>query len=127
MASGTNTLFFRKYEDIPANQRKYITYGRVVVYYLPQKEDPNRTRLAVGGDRIKYPGDVSTPTVALTTAKMVVNCTISTPLSRYMCCDLGHFYLGTPLARYEYIRLSISILPQQIIDDYNLIGIFHNG
>ena len=111
---------FRKYQDIPADRRKDVTYGRVVVDYRPQKEDPNRTRLTVGGDRIKYPGNVSTPTAALTTAKLVINSTISNPRPRYMCCDLGNFYLGTPLDCCEYIRLSINIFPQKIIDAYNL-------
>ena len=75
---------FRKYQDIPADRRKDVTYGQVVVDYRPQKEDPNRTRLTVGGDRIKYPGNVSTPTAALTTAKLVINSTISTPRAGYI-------------------------------------------
>ena len=32
-----------------------VTYIRICVNYLPQKKDPNRTRLRVGGDRIHYP------------------------------------------------------------------------
>ena len=44
-----------------------------------------------------------------------------------MCCDLGNFYLGTPLDRYEYIWLSIEIFPQKLIDAYNFLGIVHNG
>ena len=115
LSPGTNTLFFRKYQDIPADRRKDVTYGRVVVDYRPQKEDPHRTRLTVGGDRIKYPGNVSTPTTALTTTKLVINSTISTPRACCMCCDLGNFYLGTPLDRYEYIRLSINIFPQKLL------------
>ena len=43
LSPGTNTLFFRKYQDIPAGRRKDVTYGRVVVDYRMQKEDPNRT------------------------------------------------------------------------------------
>ena len=101
LASGTNTLFFRKYEDILAERRKDVAYGRVVVDYRPQKEDPNCTRLTVGGDRIKYPGCVSTPTAALTTAKHFIDSTISTPRARYMCGNLGKLYLGTPLDRYK--------------------------
>ena len=121
LAPGTNTLFFQKYQDIPADRRKDVTYGRVVVDYRPQKEDPNRTRFTAGGDHIKYPGNFSTPTATLTTVNLVINSTISTPRARYMCCDLNNFYLGTPLDRYEYIRLSIKILQQKIIDAYNLI------
>ena len=58
---------------------------------------------------------------------MVINSNISTPQSRYICCDLEKIYLRTSLDRYEYIRLSISILPQQIIDAYNLLGFLQNG
>ena len=119
--------FFRKYQDIPADRRKDVTYGRVVVDYRPQKEDPNCTRLTVGGNQIKYPGNVSTPTAAITTANLAINSTISTLRAHYMCCDLGNFYLGTPLDRYEYIRLSTNISPQKIIDAYNLLGLVQNG
>ena len=119
-------LVFRKYQDIPADRRKDVTYGRVVVDYRPQNEDPNRTQLTVGGDQIKYPGNVSTPTAALTIAKLVINSTISTPRARYMCCDLDNFYLGTPLDRYEYIRLSIKIFPQKVMHAYNLLGLVQN-
>ena len=99
MASGTNTLFFRKYEDIPAERRKYVTYGRVVVDYGLQKEEPDCTRLTVAGDRIKYPGNISTPTSALTIEKMGINSTMYTPQARYMCGDLRKFYFGTPFDR----------------------------
>ena len=94
MASGNNTLFPRKYEDIPAEQRKDVTYDRVVVDYRPQKEYPNCTRLTVGGESIKYPGDVSTPTVDLTTAKVVINNTISNPGT---CAATSEFLFGKPV------------------------------
>ena len=41
--------------------------------------------------------------------------------------DLGIFYLGILLDHYEYIRLIIKILPQQIIGAYSLLGLVHNG
>ena len=37
------------------------------------------------------------------------------------------FVLETLLDRNGYIRPSIKILPQQIIDAYNLLGLVHNG
>ena len=37
------------------------------------------------------------------------------------------FYLGTPLIRYEYIKITIDILPEEIIKEYNLMNIVHNG
>ena len=58
---------------------------------------------------------------------MVINSIISNPRATYMCGDFGNIYLGTPLDCYEYIRLSIKILPQKIIDAYNLLGLVQNG
>ena len=44
-----------------------------------------------------------------------------------MGIDIKNFYLGTPMARYEYMWLPINIIPQEIIDHYNLLPKVHNG
>jgi hypothetical protein len=44
-----------------------------------------------------------------------------------MGIDLKNFYLNTPLDRYEYMRLSINIIPDEIIDEYNLHPLVSNG
>ena len=56
-----------------------VTYARIVVDYRPQKEDPNRVRITVGGNLIDYPGELTTRTADLTTAKLLWNSTLSTP------------------------------------------------
>ena len=49
--TGTNTMFFiNKSED----RWRDITYGRVVVNYRPEKDDPYQTWLTVGGDRADW-------------------------------------------------------------------------
>ena len=118
--TGTNTIFFITHDQVPPDRRKDVTYGRICVDYRPKKKEPNRTRLRVGGNLIDYPGDVSTPTADTTTAKLVINSTISTPNARYMCGDIKNFYLGTPMTRYEYMRLPIKLIPDEIITAYNL-------
>eukprot|EP00804_Cyclotella_cryptica_P026302 CCRYP_007636-RA/>CCRYP_007636-RA protein AED:0.47 eAED:0.42 QI:0/0/0/1/1/1/2/0/610 len=55
-AAGTNTIFFMSHRDIqniPSDRT--VTYARIVVDYRPQKEDPNRVRITVGGNLIDYP------------------------------------------------------------------------
>ena len=37
-----------------------------------------------------------------------------------MSIDIKNFYLKTPMARYEYMRLEIPELPQDFIDEYKL-------
>ena len=78
------------------------------------------TRLVVGGDKVDYPHDVSTKTVDLDTTKMFLNSVISTKDARFMTMDIKDFYLGTPLTRYEYIRLQYDIIPKEIIEQYHL-------
>ena len=48
---------------------KDVTYGQFVCNIRPEKDEQNRTRFVVGGDRINYPGDVGTPTADMLLAK----------------------------------------------------------
>lgn len=109
---GTDTIFFIPKSEMPRGRT--ATYGRICVNYRPQKEDPYRTRLAVGGNRIDYSWDVSTPTADMTTSKLLINSVISTMGAEFMTADIKNFYLCTPLKRFEYMRQKarcIRILP----------------
>ena len=37
-----------------------------------------------------------------------------------MVADIKDFYLNTPMERYEYMRLPLSIIPDKIVDQYSL-------
>ncbi len=118
MPSGTETIWWIRKHQVPSDRK--VTYGRIVATIRPQKSEPHRTRLTVGGDRLDYPGAVSTPTAKLTTAKCLLNSTISTADARFMVADIKDFYLNTPMERYEYMRLPLSIIPDKIVDQYSL-------
>jgi hypothetical protein len=77
----------------------------------------------MGGNCIDYPWNKSMPTANLTTAKLLFNSTISTPGALFYGIDLANFYLNTPMECYKYMRLRLDILPQEIIDKYNLTNI----
>jgi hypothetical protein len=117
---GTNTIFFIDKKDVPQDRWKDVTYGRMVCDYRPEKDDPYRTRLTVGGDKINYPHDCGTPTADLLTIKLLLNSVVSTPGARFMTIDIKNFYLNTPMLRYEYMRLKLSDLPEDVIDFYGL-------
>ena len=104
-----------------------VTYTRIVVDYRPQKADPNRVRLTVGGNLIDYPGELTTRTADLTTTKMLWNSVISTKDARYLCLDIKNFYLGTPMERFEYMKMPINIFPVETIKQYNLHKHAKNG
>ena len=66
---GTDTIVFIRYNEILLDRRRHITYGKTVVTYQPEKDDPNQTRLTVGGNWIVHHGNLSTPTVKMMTVK----------------------------------------------------------
>ncbi len=37
-----------------------------------------------------------------------------------MALDVGNFYLETPMDRYEYMKMPLSLFPQHTIDQYDL-------
>jgi hypothetical protein len=119
--AGTDSIFIIERDEI-ANipKDRTVTYARVVVDYRPQKEDPNRVRITAGGNLIQYPGELTTRTADLTTAKILWNSVVSTEDAKYMCVDIKNFYLGTPLDRYEYMRIPLTLFPEHIIEQYNL-------
>ncbi|KAL7480669.1 hypothetical protein ACHAW6_006340, partial [Cyclotella cf. meneghiniana] len=103
-----------------------VTYARIVVDYRPQKDDPNRVRITVGGNLITYPGELTTRTADLTTAKILWNSTISTPGARFACADIENMYLQTPMDRYEYMRIKANLIPDVFKDTYNLWDKIYN-
>ena len=124
MPTGTNTINFIARKDVPVNRT--VTYGRIVATIRPTKADTRRVFLTVDGDRIIYSGDKSTPTADLQTIKTLLNSTISTPNATFFTSDIKDFYLNTPLSTFEYIRLQINIIPDEIITQYNLLPLFVN-
>ena len=115
--NGTNTILFIAKEYLPADIWKDVRYGCIVVSYCPEKSDPNRFRLTVGGNCVNYPGDCGTPTADMLTEKLLINSVISTKGAKFMSIDIKNFYLNTPMSRYEYMRLKIEDLPQDFINE----------
>ena len=122
---GTKTFFFIPFHKLPPGRK--ATYARFVCDIRPQKTETHRTRMTVGGDRINYPGDVDTKTADITTTKILLNCVVSTPNAKFMTLDVKNFYLNTPLKRYEYLRIPINLIPEEVIQQYQLHLITHHG
>ena len=118
--AGTDTFQPIHLHDIPTDRHSDITYTRVVCEVRPQKEDPNRTRITIGGNRICYPGDCGTKTGSLELTKLLINSVISMPNARFACFDIKNFYLGTPLDQPEYVRIKLANIPQEFVDEYDL-------
>jgi hypothetical protein len=122
---GTDTCVFIKLTNFPKDRK--ITYGKIVCDYKPQKKEKERVRLTVGGDRLDYSGDVATSTADITTFKILINSTLSTEDAAMMMMDIKNYYLGTPLPRFEYMKMLLSCFPEEIVQKYNLKALAVDG
>jgi hypothetical protein len=125
MPTGTNTIFFIPKDKVPRDRK--ISYVNPVASIRPHKEEMYRVRLTAGGDRLEYPGVTSTETVSLITTKIHLNSVISTPGAKYLTADIKDYYYGTPLSRYEYLRIALKDIPDEIVHQYELQKIAHDG
>jgi hypothetical protein len=122
---GTDTCFFIELKSIPKDRK--ITYGKIVCDYKPHKKEKERVRLTVGGDRLDYSGDVATSTADITTFKILINSTLSTEDAAMTMMDIKNYYIGTPLPRFEYMKMLLSRFPEEIIQKYNLNALAVDG
>jgi hypothetical protein len=121
---GTDTCFFIKFTDIPKDRQ--ITYGKIVCDYKPHKKEKERVRLTVGSDRLDYSSDVATSTADIKTFKIIINSTLSTSDAAMMMMDIN-YYLGTPLPRFECMKMLLSSFPEEIVNKYNLDALAVDG
>jgi hypothetical protein len=103
---GTDTCLCIKLTNIP--KYRNITYGKIVCDYIPHKKEKERVGLTVGGDRLDYSGDVATSAANNTTFKIPINITLYTEDATMMIMDIKNYYIGTPLPRFEYMKMLCS-------------------
>ena len=113
--------------EVPFDRHKDVTYAQIVVAYKPDKLEKNHSSATVGGDRLTVLIDCSAPTADLPNIKCLWNSVLSTPGAKYFTMGVSNFYLGSPMKRPEFMRMPIKIIPQDIIDQYNLLDIVNDG
>jgi hypothetical protein len=118
---GTNTCHWIKKSQVPKGKR--VTYARIVVAVRPEKAETNRVRITVGGNLLAYLGETSTEAASIETTKLLINSVLSTPGARLGTIDISNFYIQNYLKDYQYMRFHISMIPQELIDEYNLTDI----
>ena len=100
---------------------------QVVCDHIPQKEDKERTKITVGGNRLEYQGKVSTKTAGLTTIKLLLKSVISSIWAKFMTADLKNFYLNTPMEEPEYMKIPVRLIPDEIKLEYKVSEFEHAG
>ena len=98
------------------NRRKGIAFSKVVCAFRPEKSDPNRTRINIVGQNIKYTGDVGTKISSLDILKLLLNSSLSRKGAKSFTFDINNFYLQPPLDLPEYVRIKLAEIPQDFIE-----------
>ena len=113
MKKGTNTIRFIPRSKVPSGRK--VTYPRLVASLRLHKKEQNRVQVTIGGDRLDFEGPTSTQTASLITTKCLVNSILSTRGAKFMTADIDRYYYGTPLAIFEYMRMALPDIPDEIV------------
>jgi hypothetical protein len=110
---GSNTIFFIPRQAVPKGN--IITYGRFVVDICPNKSEilweatSSNIRVMFQHDQRISPRQSASGIAPYPLREI------------YMCLDVKNFYLGTPMDSFEYMRIPVRLIPQEIIEQYNLL------
>jgi hypothetical protein len=71
-----------------------------------EKDDPDCTRITIGGNCICFLGNVGTNTASLKLVKLLLISMLSCPGAWFSSIDLKNVYLDTPMPDPKYIRIN---------------------
>jgi hypothetical protein len=80
-----------------------------------------------GGRQVGLPRGIETSMANITTFKILISSTLSTADAAMMMMYTKNYYLGTPLPRFEYMKMLLSRFPAVIVDKYNLGALAVDG
>ena len=78
------------------------------------------------GNLIDYPDPITTRMCDLVTFKMQINSTLSRVKRKYCSLDVKNFYLNTPMEHFEYMKIPLAHIPDEIITEYALKNKVHS-
>ena len=118
--AGNDAMVFIHKHEVPHNKK--VTYANMVCDVRPKKDDVYRTRLTVGGDKLDYDGDASSPAASLIETKLLINSVISVAKNgaRFFTFDIKDQFLQSMLPEPEYMRIHSRYFFQDIRQKYNI-------
>ena len=102
-----------------------------IIYAISTPSSPktHRVCLTVGGNKLDYEENSSSPAVSLLDTKILLNSVISDTNkgTRYWTVDMKNFYLNNPMKTYRYIKIPIHFFMDEILQECNINKIVHKG
>ena len=121
MKTGRDNIFYIQKSQVPTGRK--VTYSTMVCDYRILKDYPWRVRLTVGGDKLPYYSDSGSPSASLIEANLLINSVISTPNAKFATADIKDYFLCSPMKKYEYMKLPLRIIPEDIRQQYGLYNL----
>ena len=117
---GNDVLDFILKSQVPSD--RIVTYANMVCDYIPHRQEKYRVRLTVGGDRLTYTDDVSSPTSSLLETKLLLNSTIfdESKGARFMTLDIKVFFVQIIMEHPEYMRIRSKYFSQSMKNKYSI-------
>ena len=97
------------------------------MYIRTLKEEKYRVRITVGGDKLNFCGDASSVAASLATVKLLLNSVVSTKGAKFTTADIKDFFYASFLTDPEYMKMKLKIIPQEIINQYQLQDLEKDG
>ena len=101
-------------------QYRKVAYIWIVCNIRLKKKETHIIRITVSGNKLIYDCPIPTPTAYLKTSKLQWNSFLSNPNGKYLIVDVNNFYLNNLLKKKKYYQILIKLIPQYIIDKYEL-------
>ena len=95
----------------------------------PLKSEKNRVRLTVGGDKLDFEDDPSSPAAALLDIKIHLNSVISDAHkgARYGTADIKNYYLNNPMSKFRYMCIPLKWFTDEIRAEYDIHALASGG
>ena len=91
------------------------------------KDEKYCVRITVGGDKLDFCGYVSSVAASLATLKFLLNIVVSTKDANFKTADIKDFFYASFLPDPQYMKMILKIIPQEIIDQYQIQDLQENG
>ena len=130
--SGNNTkveaigsLEFITYEKNPTERK--VIYASFISDHRPLKDEKWRIFVVVGGNKLTYVYNFSSPATDLIKTKILLNSIIPDAKSsaRFLSMDLKDMFLHTPIEQPKYMKVPINYFPDNIEEKYHLETLEH--
>ena len=117
---GTNTCLLIHRKKLPQGAK--VTYFCIVCNILPHKKAMHWVKITVGGEKLTFEIPVSTYKSNVTTSKLHCSSFHLTSDSRYLVVYIKNFLQKKPMSKHDFYKISIRLIPQDIIYKCNLVG-----